>query len=261
MRAYAELALQSQLEYRVNAIADWCLNPLMSTIVEIAMWWTMFEAMGVTTLGGFPREYYLAYVTWAVFFARISANWMYEFRMLQEVESGSINAILVRPVSFYEFYLGQFLGYKVFTTLFSLWLPAILALVVGGTTDFARLPMAVLLVWCHLVFIFTLSFCVMTISFRLTKATSFTVTKNFLIWLASGELFPLDLLPKNLQMVASYLPFSSGCYVPVGFLTHRLGWGALWQGFWVNILWIAFFGLLGSVLWRRGLRQYAGTGA
>jgi ABC-2 type transport system permease protein len=261
MRASAKLAVQSQLEYRFNALADWCLNPLMSTVVELAMWWTMFDAMGVSALGGFPREYYLSYVTWAAFFSRISANWMYEFRMLNEVESGSINAILVRPISFYEFYLGQFLGYKGVTALFSLWLPGLIALWLGGTTDFWRLPAALILIFFYLVFTYTLSFCIMTLSFRLTKVSSFTVTKNFFIWLASGELFPMDLLPGPLRELTYYFPFSSACYIPVGFLTHRLGWDELVRGIGTTTLWTVGVGGLAWFSWRRGLRIYTGTGA
>lgn len=261
MRVYANLAAQSHLEYRFNSFVDWCLNPLLSTVVELAMWWTMFEAMGVTLLGGFSREYYLSYVTWAVFFSRIAANWMYEFRMIQEVESGSINSILVRPMKLYEYYLGQFLGYKFLSAFFSLWLPAILALMIGGTTDFLRLPLAILLVFVYVVFTYTLSFCLVTLAFQFTKVNSFTVTKNFFIWLASGELFPLDLLPVKLQIVASYLPFSSACYVPVGFLTHRLGYVDLVRGLIVTILWTGVLGGLASINWHRGLRNYSGTGA
>ncbi|MEY4616469.1 MAG: hypothetical protein RJB66_1429 [Pseudomonadota bacterium] len=261
MRAYADLALRTQLEYRFNAFADWCLNPLISTVVELAMWWTMFQAMGVATLGGYTREYYLSYATWALFFSRISANWMYEFRMMQEVESGSINAILARPVSFYEFYLGQFLGYKFFTAVFSLWLPAVISMVMGGTTDLARLPVSVLLVFVYLVFTYNLTFCVVSFAFRLTKVSSFTVTKNFFIWLASGELFPLDLLPTSLKTLSMYLPFASACYLPVGFLTHRLGWEEMARGFTVTLLWSCIVGGLAMILWRRGLREYTGTGA
>lgn len=261
MAAYAKLAVQTQLEYRFNAIADWCLNPLISTVVELAMWWTMFRAMGVSVLGGFSQEYYLSYVTWATFFSRIAANWMYEFRMLQEVESGGINAILVRPISFYEFYLGQFMGYKIFTAIFSLWLPTLIALALGGTTDFARLPVSLLLVFLYLVFTYTLSFFITTFAFRLTKVGSFTVTKNFFIWLASGELFPLDLLPEGLKKASFYFPFSSGCYIPVGFLTHRLGWQDVLSGVVATILWTLVFGFVAAVSWHRGLRAYSGTGA
>ncbi len=261
MWVYAKLAAETHLEYRFNSFVDWCLSPLISTAVEMAMWWTMFQAMGVSTLGGFSRESYLSYVTWAVFFARISANWMYEFRMLQEVESGSINSILVRPLRFYEYYLGQFLGYKLMTMVFSLLLPAGLALLMGGTTDFWRLPGAIFLLMIYLVFTYTLTFCIVTLAFRLTKVGSFTVTKNFFVWLASGELFPLDLLSPSMKMLSSYLPFASACYIPVGYLTHRLEFADLLKACWVTVAWTGVLGLFGLFFWRRGLRIYSGTGA
>lgn len=261
MRIYAKLAVFTHLEYRFNAFVDWCLNPFISTVVEIAMWWTMFSAMGVSTLGGYSREYYLSYVTWAVFFARISANWMYEFRMLNEVDSGSINSILVRPVHFYEFYLGQFMGYKIATIVASLWLPAIISFIVGGTTDFSRMPLSILLVLCYLIFTYTLTFCLVTLAFRLIKVTSFTVTKNFFIWLASGELFPLDLLPQSIKTIAFYFPFASGCYIPVGYLTHRLDESFIAQGFAACLIWTLILGALGATSWRKGLKIYSGTGA
>lgn len=261
MQAYANLALQSHLEYRFNAFADWCLNPLISTTVELAMWWTMFEAMGVTTIGGFSREYYLAYANWALFFSRISANWMYEFRMMNEVESGSVNAILARPVSFYEFYLGQFFGYKISSTLFSLWLPALLSFWIGGTTDLMRLPASILLVFAYLFFTYNLTVCIVSLAFRLTKVTSFTVTKNFFIWLASGELFPLDLLPANIKAISMYFPFASACYLPVGFLTHRIGWSDWGHGMLITLAWGLGSAVAAQFFWQRGLRAYTGTGA
>lgn len=261
MLVYAKLAIHSNIEYRFNFLVDSWVNPLVSTTVEMAMWWTMFQAMGVKILGGFSREYYLSYVTWAVFFSRISANWMYEFRMTQEVESGSLNSILVRPMNFYEFYLGQFIGYKGISVLASFWLPMGLALIIGGTTDLARLPFAILLLFFYLVFTYTLSYCVVSLAFRLTKIGAFTVTKNFFVWLASGELFPLDLLPVSIQKWVHWFPFASGCYVPVGFLTHRLGWEALAQGFIVCIIWTIIFGIIGMLSWKQGLKTYSGTGA
>jgi ABC-2 type transport system permease protein len=217
--------------------------------------------MGVQTIGGFGREYYLAYATWALFFSRISGNWMYEYRMVNEVESGSVNSILARPISFYEFYLGQFIGYKFFTAIFSLWLPALLALFIGGTTDFTRLPAALLLIFCYLLFTYNFTMIVVSLAFRLTKVSSFTVTKNFFIWLASGELFPLDLLPAWLKKVSLFLPFASACYLPVGFLTHRLGWSEMMRGYGVTLIWCALSGLVVRSLWRSGLKSYTGTGA
>jgi ABC-2 type transport system permease protein len=121
--------------------------------------------------------------------------------------------------------------------------------------------MALLLVLTYLLFTYTLSFCLVTFAFRLTKVSSFTVTKNLFIWMASGELFPMDLLPPGLKTLTSYLPFSSACYIPVGYITHRLGFEQILQAWLVTLLWTLLLGVVAVGLWRRGLRAYSGTGA
>ena len=80
----------------------------------------MLTGMGVETLGGFGREYYLGYTLWATFVGRITTNWMYEFMMLEQIETGRVNSILVRPISFYEFYLSQFVVAKLLAAFFLL---------------------------------------------------------------------------------------------------------------------------------------------
>lgn len=259
--ASAKLALQSQLEYRFNAAVDWAINPLLTTLVELFVWSRMFSAMGVETLGGFGQSSYLSYMTWSIFFSRASANWTYEFRMIQEIESGSINAILVRPIHFYEFYLGQFLGYKIGTIVFSFWIPLVLSLFWAGDLDMSRLVPTLLLLFVYILFSHTFSFLISACAFHFTKVSSLSVTKNIIVWVASGELFPMDILPPTLKVITSYLPFSAGCFVPVGFLIHRLGWPEFLQGLWVTLVWTVIIGALGSWVWKRGLLNYAGTGA
>jgi ABC-2 type transport system permease protein len=56
-------------------------------------------------------------------------------------------------------------------------------------------------------------------------------------------------------------PFANAVYVPVGYLTGRLGSRELLGGFASTTAGILFFGALSAWLWRRGLRTYSGTGA
>lgn len=181
--------------------------------------------------------------------------------MVNEIESGSVNAILVRPMSFYEFYLGQFFGYKLGTIAFSFWIPLLISAFVGGDFDGARLLPSLFLLFTYILFSHTFSFLVSACAFHFTKVSSISVTKNILIWLASGELFPMDILPPTLKAITSFLPFSSGCFLPVGFLIHRIGWAELLQGFWVTLLWTLILGGMAKIIWKRGLLKYAGTGA
>ena len=121
-----KLAWVQQLEYRLNLFVDAALQPTLTAVVEIGLWYVMVSSIGTgDSLGGFSRIYYLHYALWAAFFARISANWMYESRMVDEIQTGTINVLLTRPLSFYEFYLSQFMSYKILTSIASLGIPII----------------------------------------------------------------------------------------------------------------------------------------
>ena len=261
--AASKLAWIQQLEYRLNLFVDAVAQPAMTAVVEVALWYVMVSSIGSgNSLGGFSREHYLHYALWAAFFARISSNWMYESRMADEIQTGSINVILTRPLSFYEFYLAQFMSYKVLTSLVSLVLPAIVATwLIPGPTDLTRLPLACLCVVFYLFFIYGLSFIVVCGAFRFNKVHAFTMAKNFTIWSLSGELFPIDLAPESWRNILMSMPFPAGVYIPVGYLTGRFDSALVFASMQKVAFGIIVTSILGVILWRRGMRTYVGTGA
>lgn len=261
--AASKLAWIQQLTYRLNLFVDAALQPTLTASMEIALWYVMVSSIGSgNSLGGFSREYYLHYALWAAFFARISSNWMYESRMADEIQSGTINVILTRPLSFYEFYLSQFMSYKVLTSMLSLVVPAVVAMFfLPGPTDLSRLPLACLCVLFFLFFIFSLSFIVVCAAFRFNKVQSFTYAKNFAIWTLSGELFPIDLAPPAFRDFLLSLPFPAGVYVPVGYMTGRFGSGLVYFSMGRVAIGLVLASVLGAILWRRGMKTYVGTGA
>lgn len=237
------------------------MQPVVVAVVEVTIWSAIISSTGQAFLGGFSRESYIAYALWAAFFARIGANWMYEFRMIEEIESGSVNSVLVRPISFYEYYLSQFLGYKFLTTAFSLVIPISITMMMDGPTQHSRLPLACALQVFYLMLVYTISFAVASISFFITRVHGFTVAKNIALALLTGELFPLDLVPSPFREWLLWLPFSNSVYVPVGYLTGRLGIEDVARGVLSMSISMALFGFIAYFLWRGGCRRYSGTGA
>ena len=255
------MAVLSQLEYRVNLFTDAVIQPVLTSLVEIALWSAILASTATDSLAGFGKDSYISYALWAAFFARISTNWMYEYRMIDEIETGTVNSVLARPISFYEYYLGQFMGYKLLTTVASFFIPILIYFFFKGTTDISRLPLALLLTLYYLVFAHTLSFAVASIAFFLNRVHAFTVAKNIGLWVLTGEMFPLDLMPETLRKVLMLLPFSNGVYIPVGYLTGRLNVEAVYQGFASTTVGLAVIGLIANRLWVSGRRAYSGTGA
>lgn len=260
-KAFFKLAVLSNLEYRLNYFIDAILQPMIAAGIEVTLWYSLFHTLGKTEIGGYAQNSYLAYALWTAFVTRISINWMYEFRMIEDIESGTINSLLVRPISFFESHLSQFLGYKIVTTLISLSIPLTVTWVFGLPFDYSKIPLALGLVTYYLFFLHLTSFCVATFAFHLNKIHSFTVAKNLTLWVLCGELFPLDLLPEPLKSIIINLPFSSGVYLPVGYLTGRVSHETLMQGFLSTTVGIFIFAVISIGLWKKGLSSYSGTGA
>lgn len=234
---------------------------MISAGIEVTLWWAIFHGSGRAEIGGFTSDYYLMYALWAAFFSRITISWMYEYMMIDEIDSGRINAILTRPISFYEFYLGQFLGYKLLCAVISLAVPFTACLFLDTPTDLTRFPLAMLLVAYYLILVHTMSFAVSSMAFFYNRIHSLPAAKNIVLWVLSGELFPLDLVPEPFRSFLLKLPFAAGAYVPVGYITNRFGADLVWQSFVSLTLGIAAFGIFGGLLWRSGRRAYSGTGA
>lgn len=260
--ALAKLGIVTNLEYRFNFIIDAFIQPILTVGIEVLLWLAIFKTVDASGLiGGFGRDSYLAYAVWAPFLGRIAISWMYESMMVEEVVTGSINTVLSRPLSFFEYYLSQTLGYKVITTMFSLTVPLAASVFFKLPIFYERLPMALLLVVYYIFLVHTMSFLVSTLGFYISRVRSFTLLKNLTLLLLGGELVPIDLMPEALAKALLILPFSSGVYVPLAYISGRGGSELLMQGY-LNVTWaLALGGVLSYILWTRGVREYTGTGA
>jgi ABC-2 type transport system permease protein len=259
--AFSQLAIVTNLEYRFNFFIDAYLQPLITVGIEVLLWVAIFEANTSGLVGGFTKEAYLAYAVWAPFLGRVAISWMYESMMVDDVASGNINIILTRPISFYEYYLSQLLGYKVITTFLSLLVPLTVSIYFKLPVLYEKIPLALCLVFFYLFLLHTMSFIVSTIAFYITKVRSFTLVKNLSLFVLTGELVPFDLMPEALKNILMILPFSSGVYIPVAYITGRVDQTVVYNGFLSILISLILFSFFAHLLWKKGLVEYTGTGA
>lgn len=261
MLGCARLAALHQLEYRFNLLADTMIQPAIVGLVEITLWLAFFQSTGKPDLIGFSRDYYLSYAIWAAFIARISASWMYEHQMIEDIETGTVNSILVRPISFFSYYWGQLFGYKVLTTSLSILVPIVLTLSLHLPILLERLPLALALIFYYLFLVHTMSVIIASLGFFFSRIHHLTVAKNITLWMLTGEFFPLDLAPEPLRSALLTMPFSSAVFRPVGYLTGRLPIATIGEGFLSVTLGLCLLGPIAAWLWNSGRKRYSGTGA
>lgn len=261
MLGCARLAVLQQLEYRFNLVADTVIQPVIVGLVEITLWLTFFASTGQSELIGFSRASYLSYALWAAFVARLSASWMYEQQMIDDIESGTVNSVLVRPISFFEYYLGQLLGYKVLITIISLIAPVVICSILDLPVQLTRLPLALALVFYYIVFGHVVSLMIASLGFFFSRVHHLTVAKNIALWMFTGEFFPLDLAPEPFRSILVALPFSSAAFRPVGYLTGRIDTPAMFDGFVSVTVGLLVLAPIATWMWNAGRRRYSGTGA
>lgn len=234
--------------------------PLCYFMVEVLFWTGLIEASGNELLGGFPARYYLGYFLYTILQLG-SVNWRFERTMIAEINSGAVNALLLRPSSFFEYHMGQLLGQKLTTAVVMVPVISLIAHVWDLPFQAERFPAVFLMGICYVILLFSLHFAVASMAFFFDNVYSLNISKNMIIWFLSGELMPLDLLPSPIREWVIALPFSCGIYIPAAYLSGRINTHAFMKGFLSLAVGGVVFGLLAQFVWKKGLRRYTGTGA
>lgn len=258
--ACIRLGIRTRIAYPIDFVMAIVVIPICYFLVEAAFWTGLIKASGNQLLAGFPAPYYLGYFLWLALQLG-SVNWRFERAMIAEINTGAVNALLLRPSSFYEYHLGQLMGQKLITAVAMT--PIIFAIARMWNLPFhaERLPLALLMGFCYVLLLFSLHFAVAAMAFFFDHVYSLNNTKNMLIWFLTGELMPLDLLPSPIREWVIALPFSCGIYLPAAYLSGRISTDIFMQGFISLAIGGIFFGLLARFVWKQGLRRYSGTGA
>ncbi len=236
------------------------LIPISFFLVEAVFWIGLIKASGRDQLGGFPINYYLGYFLYLILQLG-SINWRFERAMIAEINNGSVNALLLRPSSFYEYHLGQLLGQKMITVLTMVPVVILIAWMWDLPFHLNRLPLVLMMGISYVILLFSLHFAVAAMSFFFDNVYSLNNSKNMILWILTGELMPLDLLPSPIREWVIALPFSCGIYLPASYLSGRIDTITFMKGFVSLALGGMLFGLLAKFIWKMGLRRYGGTGA
>lgn len=257
--ACIKLGIASKIVYPTDFVMAIAVAPIGSFLVEAAFWAGLIHASGSPLLGGFPISYYLGYFLWIILQLG-SINWSFERKMIAEINSGAVNALLLRPSSFFEYHLGQLLGQKLVTVLTMIPVVFFIAWLLDLPFHAQRLPAALLMGFSYVILIFSLHFAIASMAFFFDHVYSLNTTKNMIIWFLSGELMPLDLMPSPLREWVIALPFSCGMYLPAAYMSGRIEADVFMRGFISLAVSGIVFGLFARTVWRMGLRRYGGTG-
>jgi ABC-2 type transport system permease protein len=259
----ASLGLQSTLVYRANFFfrALFALVPLTAMLL---LWRAVFEGRDGAPLGGFTLDQMVTYYLIVMVVDALTAVTEDDWQIAADIKDGRISQFLLKPVDYLTYRFCLFGAGRVMYTLsaalpvaaYLLWQRAHLSAPPDAAAG-AAFAVSVLLA---LALQFLIAYTMALLAFWVLEVATFIFIQFALEYIASGQLFPLDLLPPAVQRVLELTPYPYLMFFPVSVYLGRISGDALWRGLAIQAAWVALAYLLARLVWSRGIRKYSAAG-
>lgn len=259
------LEARKSMSYR----ADFWINALLSFFASLGvvayLWWSIFEASGTATIGGWSYRGMLLYYVLVILAGKLVRG--EEFgggQISQDIYDGGLSKYLVYPTNYFRFkyaqHVGGLLPALVQLALFGALAPLLLALPEDQRPTWTGTLLGVLSLGLANLLYYALALPVQAVAFWADNVWSLAVLLRFGSGLLGGAMLPLDLFPDWAQRALVWLPFRYLFDFPVRTLLGRIGPAEWLRGAAICLLWIGVCALATRAVWRRGERAYTGVG-
>jgi ABC-2 type transport system permease protein len=257
------LGMQNSLVYRWNFLVR-ALAGLVPLAGSLFLWKAVFSEPESTNFSGYDYHLMMAYFLTLIVMDALTSPVEDDFAIARDIKDGKISQVLLKPIDYFTYRVSLFLASRLIYSAVVL-LPTIAVLYAfrhffSGVHVGETLPLALVAALGSAFLQFTIAYASAMLAFWLLDIGSVVFILFSVEYIASGHIFPLDVLPAPVYAVVRLLPFAYEYYFPVGIFLDRIHGAEIWQGFLLQWAWIAFFYGLGLSLWRRGLRHYTSVG-
>src|SRR5512135_666981 len=211
----------SMLQYRASLFI-WMIGQVLEPLIYLVVWSTVSARRG-GSVGDFTAAQFAAYYIAFMLVNQMTYTWImweYEYR----IREGLLSPVLLRPVHPIHADIADNVSSKLVT------LPIMLLIAAGLALLFK--PQVNLQVWAILAFIpaivlaflvrFLVEWSLAQAAFWTTRVSAINQVYFVLILFLSGQLAPLSLFPRAIQILADVLPFRWMIGFPVELVLGRL---------------------------------------
>lgn len=257
------IGLQNTLVYRLNFLfrATFGLIPLTATIF---VWRTIYAGKADGRVGSYELAQMVSYYLVVTIVDALTAVTEDDWQIAADIKDGNISQFLLKPIDFLSYRLCLFgagrLVYLIVaivpTTLFILWFREDFTLPADPATFGCFLLSVVLTGLLQ----FFLSYTMALLAFWMQEVSTVIFILFAFEYIASGHLFPLDILPPTVAQVLNFTPFPYQLYFPVSIWLGRTTGAAVGQGLLIQAAWVVASYFLARWVWSRGIRKYSAVG-
>jgi ABC-2 type transport system permease protein len=258
------VGIQNNLTYRFNFLARavFGLVPLVATLY---VWRTIYGGNPKgSEVGSYTLPEMISYYLLVTIVDALTAVNEDDWQIAADIKDGNISQFLLKPINYMVFRLCLFFSGRL-TYLAVATLP--LAIFVASLHRYFTLPADSTTFGLFLVSIvltallqFFMSYAMAMLAFWVLEVSTFIFILFAFEYIASGHMFPLDILPHGFSQVLFYTPFPYQLYFPVAIYMGKVTGMALLRGLIAQISWVLLAYGFAQLMWHRGIRKYSAVG-
>jgi ABC-2 type transport system permease protein len=256
------IGLQSNLAYRFNYLTR-TLFSFIPLFAMLSLWQTIYQNHSGGTSGFSQAEMMLYYLLVAVVDVLTAVN-EDDWQIAADIREGNISQFLLKPVDYLWYRLCLFFSGRIaFIAVAAVPLAVFIicfrqyVLAPANLTALLVLPISLLLTALLQFFI---SYGMAMLAFWLLEISTFIFILFAFEYLASGHLFPLEILPPALKEALYFTPFPYQLYFPISIYLGKTAGVELWRGLACQLLWVVGAYIFARWMWRRGIKKYSAFG-
>lgn len=246
--------MQEVATYRVNWLF-FILGNTMACLVTYFIWKAVYSSGEQAQINGFTMQQMVVYLV-MMFLTSTMIGSSVNYVIGEEVRDGAIAMRMLKPISYNATFLFQEIGNKLLTEfilIFPLVLSAeILRYAFYGSVQFKPLVFIIYLMSGTLAYLinFLFNICFGFVAFITKNLWGVNLVKECILGFLSGAVIPLSFMPKSVEKVFLFLPFSSLNYTPVMIYMEKYRGAELLYYVGLQIFWVIAFWGLSKLMWK-----------
>ena len=266
--------LRTALEERLVYRGDFALGTLMRflpIITQIFLWYAVFDSIGnaegdeAVQIGGFGFREIVAYYLLTMIARAFSSMPGLASGIARQIREGEIKRYLIQPIDLIGFLLLNRIAHKLAYYAVAV-APFALVFFLCRNYFVSGWPSATVLIAFigSLIMGFLIGFfleaAIGMIGFWFLEVSSLLFVYMLFSFFLSGHMFPLSLLPDNVETFVNFLPFKYLAYFPAAIFLGKIPEEDLPTEMAIEAAWLTVFVIVCRVAYARGVKRYSGFG-
>jgi ABC-2 type transport system permease protein len=255
--------IQNSMAYRFHFFTRTFLG-FIPVVAVLYVWRTVYEGKDVKEVGVYTFGQMVSYYLLVTIVDALTAVNEDDWQIASDIRDGAISQFLLKPINYLTYRLALFVSGRAVYFIFAA-IPLALFIFIlrkhfQPPPDFETFCLFCVSVALTALLQFFTSYVMALLAFWLLEVSTFIFIVYAFEYIASGHLFPLDILPASLQHALAFTPFPYQLYFPVSIYLGKTTGTELWQGLGIQFFWVALSYGLAKFVWNRGIRKYAAYG-